>query len=88
MNESVRFCGCGRSPAVASTAVVLAEACLRPARRSNDDGGEEAWGEMGDWTGVVSGEEEAESEVLSLVVRVRKMGILSICMYVCMCVCV
>lgn len=57
---------------------------MRPPSRSNDDEGEEAWGEMGDWTGVVSGEEEAESEVLSLVVRVRKMGILSVC--VCLCV--
>lgn len=72
---------------MASTAVVLPEACLRPLSRSNDDKGDEAWGEMGDWTGVVSGEEEAESEVLSLVVRVRKMGILSVCMYVCVYMC-
>lgn len=58
---------------------MLPEACLRPPSRSNEDIGEEAWGEMGDWTGVVSGEEEVESEVLSLVVRVRKIGILSVC---------
>ena len=70
---------------MASTAVVLPEACLRPLSRSKDDKGDEAWGEMGDWTGVVSGEEEAEREVLSLVVRVRKMGILSV--YTCMCMC-
>lgn len=49
--------------------------CLRPLSLSNDDKGEEPCGEMGDCIGVESGDDEAESEVLSLVVKVRKMGI-------------
>lgn len=48
--------------------------CLRPPSLSNDEEGEEACGEMGDWIGVESGDDEAESEVLSLVVKVRKIG--------------
>jgi hypothetical protein len=79
MNESVRSWTWGRrsdDDDVAPTAVVLlAEPCLRPLSRSNDGEGEDISGEMGDWIGVVSGEDEAESEVLSLVVKVRKMGI-------------
>lgn len=50
---------------------------LRPVTRSNEEG------EMGDPSGVESGVEEADSEVLSLVVRVRKIGILKNCRCCC-----
>ena len=46
---------------------------LRPVTRSNDDG------DTGEPSGVESGVDEAESDVLSLVVRLRKMGMLDDC---------
>lgn len=68
MNESTRSCTSGRLDAVA----LAAFPSLRPLIRSNED----TCGEVGDCSGEDSGDEEAEREVLSFVVSVRKMGIL------------
>lgn len=78
MNESDRSWTWGRLGDVTSRPeVVVVMSCLRPLSLSNDKG-EEACGEVGDCIGVESGEDEAESDVLSLVVKVRKMGIVDI----------
>ena len=61
-------------PCTSGLFIAISQISLRPLTFSNED----AWGDVGDCSGEVSGEEEGDSEVLILVVRVRKMGILAV----------
>jgi hypothetical protein len=66
MKESILPCTSGLLASAANPS-------LRPLIFSKDD-----IGDVGDCSGELSGDEDGDSEVLILVVRVRKMGILAV----------